>query len=648
MSCRDYFRGYHAELWAVCLCVSWAGAAVSPKAKNLPLPHSAYFAQETARISGQSLAGVSTLPEWRAHRDEYRRQLLETLGLWPMPERTDLKPVITGQLRHPEFTVEKVHFQASPGLYVTANLYLPKTAGKPVPAVLYVCGHARMTTNGVSLGNKTAYQHHGEWFARNGYVCLMIDTLQLGEIEGRHRGTYSEGQWVWNSRGYTPAGVEAWFGIRALDYLVSRPEVDRERIGMTGRSGGGSYTWTVAALDERVRVAAPIAGMTDLRNQVVDGAIEGHCDCMFFVNTYRWDFAQVAALIAPRPLLIGNSDKDTIFPLDGVIRLHEQARRIYQLYGAATNLGLLITEGPHADTQDLQVPVFRWMNRFLKGEQPLIEMAAVKLFPPEQLRVFDHLPEDQINTRIQDLFVPARQLAPDRGDLPAVARVLREKTFRGWPDDVPDVPFRKVNGEKSRDVRFEVYELETQPGINTRLWLLRPTRGKIARVDLAVLDETTWTNSPFAFLWLGPTPAGDDTARYDLASQKGRALAFFVPRGVDPADRPGTPKAMTHWRRRYMLLGQTLDSMRVWDIRCAVRALAALPELRAARVTLRASGTMGINTAYAGLFEPVDKLALTSLPASHNEGPDYLNVLKIWDIPDLLRLLPCEITSANP
>ena len=84
------------------------------------------------------------------------------------------------------------------------------------------------------------------------------------------------------------ASVEAWFGIRALDYLCSRPDVDKERIGMTGRSGGGSYSWTVAALDERVKVVCPIAGITDLQNQVVDGCVEGHCDCMYMINTYRW------------------------------------------------------------------------------------------------------------------------------------------------------------------------------------------------------------------------------------------------------------------------------------------------------------------------------------------------------------------------
>jgi dienelactone hydrolase len=152
--------------------------------------------------------------------------------------------------------------------------------------------------NGVSCGNKTAYQQHGIWFARNGYVCLIIDTLDLGEIPGIHQGTYSEGMWWWNARGYTPAGVETWNAIRALDYLISRPEVDADRIGVTGRSVGGAYSWFLAALDDGVKVMAPVAGMADLQSYVVDGTVDRHCDCMFLVNTYGWDYPLLAALCA--------------------------------------------------------------------------------------------------------------------------------------------------------------------------------------------------------------------------------------------------------------------------------------------------------------------------------------------------------------
>ena len=112
---------------------------------------------------------------------------------------------------------------------VVALVGIAKQVEEKLPAILYVCGHGGVKKDGVSYGNKVHYQHHGEWFARNGYVCLTIDTLQLGEIEGIHHGTYNHDMWWWNARGYSSAGVEAWNCIRALDYLETRPEVDADR-----------------------------------------------------------------------------------------------------------------------------------------------------------------------------------------------------------------------------------------------------------------------------------------------------------------------------------------------------------------------------------------------------------------------------------
>jgi dienelactone hydrolase len=616
-----------------------------------------YFRAQTSEVARQCLAEVRSLDDWQARRGEYRRQLLEMLGLWPMPERTDLKPVITGKLEQEDFTVEKLYFQALPQVYVTADLYLPKKLQGPAPTVLYVCGHAQVMTNGVSCGNKAGYQRHAAWFARNGYVCLLIDTLQLGEILGRHHGTYRESRWWWNSRGYTPAGVEAWFGMRALDYLCSRPEVDKERIGMTGRSGGGSYTWTVAALDDRVKVAAPVAGITDLQNQVVDGSIEGHCDCMFFLNTYRWDFPQLAALIAPRPLLIGNSDKDGLFPLDGVVRLYMQTQRIYQLYGKTNQLGLLITEGPHADTQELQLPVFRWLNRFLKGQSPLIEMAAREFFLPDQLRVFDKLPGDQVNTRLEEIFVP-KATPPSASTTPAEAearqadcvKALRQKVFGGWPTE--EVAIKLTPGEHWREngLRCEAYTFDSQPDVILHLLMLRDSKvKKPARILLTVLDAETWTNSPAKWLWLGGgTPEDMARLQKEMRGQK-VALAFTAPRGVEPSQWLSDPKKSVQIRRRYMLLGQTLDSMRVWDIRRAAQAVKALPEFRKTPLCVRAEGQMGVNAAYAALFEPaIQKLELEGLPASQAEGPDYLNVLKVWDLPQLCEALAGRAETKNP
>ena len=293
-----------------------------------------YFERESRRVASRTSSLIEEAQDWPSTKATLRRQLFEMLGLQPLPARSPLGARVTGQFERDGVIVEKIVFQSRPGLYVTANFYRPSKADGPLPTILYLCGHGRVKIDGVSYGNKVHYQHHGSWFARNGYNCLILDTLQLGEIEGEHHGTYRYEKWWWNSRGYTPAGVEAWNSIRALDYLASREEVDSDRIGATGRSGGGAYTFWVAALDERVRVAVPVAGIASMANHVVDGCVEGHCDCMFMVNTYRWDFPLLASLIAPRPLLIVNTDDDRIFPLDGVTDVFSQTRKVYEMLGA--------------------------------------------------------------------------------------------------------------------------------------------------------------------------------------------------------------------------------------------------------------------------------------------------------------------------
>jgi hypothetical protein len=396
---------------------------------------SAYFAAETQMLAERCLAEIETKEDWDAEVDTYRQQLQYMLGLDPMPERTPLQPVITGSHEREGIVVENLHFQSSPGLYVTGNLYRPKTVTDKLPGILYVCGHGRAVKDGISYGNKTYYQHHGAWFARNGYVCLVIDTIQLGEIEGIHHGTYKYKMWWWNTRGYTPAGVEAWNGMRAIDYLQSRPEVDGERIGVTGRSGGGAYSWWIAALDQRVKCAVPVAGITSLKNHVVDGCIEGHCDCMYMVNSHRWDFAQVAALVAPRPLLISNTDKDSIFPLDGVVDVYTKTKRIYDLLGASNKIGLHITEGPHKDTQELRVHAFRWLNRWLKNDDSLITIPAEKLFTLEELRVFKELPADEIVTRIHETFVPRAE--PGEIGTTEHLAFLKQHCFKAWSETSP-------------------------------------------------------------------------------------------------------------------------------------------------------------------------------------------------------------------
>ena len=620
------------------LCLVLPGARVDAAVTT---PLSEYFRLETERIATNAFAGIETRADWVTRQPVLREQLLDMLGLWPMPERTDLKATVTGTLERENVVVERIHFESLPGLYVTANLYRPKQVTGKLPAVLYACGHALVKTNGLSCGNKTAYQHHGIWFARNGYVALLIDTLQLGEIEGVHHGTHRLGQWWWNSRGYSPAGVEAWNGVRALDYLESRPEVDASRMGMTGRSGGGSYTWTTAAIDDRVRVAAPVAGITDLRNQVVDGVIEGHCDCMFFVNRHRWDFGLNAALLAPRPLLIVNTDRDTIFPLDGVQRVHAQVRRIYDLVGAADRLGLVIGPGPHQDTQDLQVPVFRWFGRHLKGEETVVREPAEKWFDPRALRVFSELPADERNTRAAGWFPRGESGAPvavgAANAADSVLTLLRARVFAGWPDDDATPP--RVVGQWTGGtdlVRLRGWRIESQPGLTLSLEAIAAGGGPAKRVVLRVLDGAA--RAEWDRLGDGGKAARLASAGSEAGVTNGLVVATFSPRDAGPGGTPAELRQQIQQRRRFMLLGQTLDGMRVWDIRQAVRVLRKVYGERVV-FEIRGGEGMEVSSLLAGLFERgVREVRVPGLPASLRDGPDYLGLLQFGDVPWLRDL----------
>lgn len=655
--------GMTTRLVFVCLLTSLCAQATSPypgktpdTAANRNLQR--YWELRSAEVSASgSLDSIKAAADWTSQQDEARRQLREMLGLDPLPARTDLKPVITGELKGEGFRVEKLHFQSMPGLYVTANLYLPdRKIDKPLPTILYVCGHGGVKKDGVSFGNKTSYHHHGIWFAHHDYACLIIDTLQLGEIEGEHHGTYNLNKWWWMARGYTSAGVEAWNCMRALDYLETRPEVDAKRCGVTGRSGGGAYSWWIAALDERIAAAAPTAGITTMKNHVADGCVEGHCDCMFMVNTYRWDFDRVAALVAPRPLLIVNTDKDPIFPIDGVFHLYQSTRRLYDLLGKEGNIGLQVAEGPHKDLQPLNTGAFHWFERFLKGADPMAttDEAAKKSLQPEQLKVFAELPADQHNTKIDHEFVPLAKTSnapPSQGEWShqrdAWMQALKDKAFRAWPTNAGAVSTRLVETISNDGVTMSAYDFTSQEPFQLRLFIAHREGLKPEELDLIalhVLDEEGWQSfaseysSRFAKLFDGTVSEKPDDAAFEsekkmLAAQKW-AMGYIAPRGVGLTAWTGDAKPQTQRLRRFYLLGETKDSTQVWDIRRAVQAVRSLAGFDKTKLWLASGGTMGVNTLYASLFEDnIARLDLNAPSSSHMDGPVYLNVLRYLDIP---------------
>lgn len=595
----------------------------------------AYLAQETKKLSARYAEDITSLEAWQAKRPQYVEEYFHMLGLSPLPERTPLKATITGTLERDGYFVDLLHYQSRPRLYVTANLYRPASVkqGEKLPAVLYVCGHSGRGRN----GNKVAYQSHGIWLARHGYVCLVLDTLQLGEIAAKHHGTYNLERWWWHSRGYTPAGVEAWNGIRGIDYLLSRDDVDPERIAVTGISGGGAATFWIAAADERVKVAVPVSGMADLESYVSNRVINGHCDCMFLYNTFQWPWTRIAGLIAPRPLLFVNSDQDPIFPMDANDRIIARLERLYSLHEASDRVDAVVSVGGHAYRRDIRQAAFRFINAHLKGvatpvtdsERDIVSEGrdpGAYPIPPEKLRVFptdDDLPVDQLNTTIDEHFVPIAQPAlPEAGKLQSwqdkLRSELRRLSFAYFPETIPAARRLEADGNAER--------MQSEESI---AFTLRPADAKPASGKTVVL------------VVLGEDEAGMKPA-WAAQHAEHASIVYCEPRGIG-ATRWTRKNPPNYVERSHALLGRTVDAGRVWDVIAAARYLReSAAGDRPPQIRVVGKGAAGLLGAYAAILsDDIAELTLVEPPATHMApaAPQLLNVLRVGDVPHLLGLV---------
>jgi hypothetical protein len=425
-----------------------------------------------------------------------------------------------------------------------------------------------------------------------------------------------------------------------------------------------------------VQAAVPVAGIADLYSHLCEGdvprlakgVISGHCDCMYMVNSYRWDFPMVAALIAPRPLLLGNSDADEIFPVGGYRRIAEKVRKVYKLYGAEEKFQLLETKGPHKDTPELRIGINKWMNRWLKNDTTTeVKDDLPPLLKPQQLKVLEKLPEWRVNETIHESFVKVVRIEQPSNAMVArewwsqkkleLLASLKEKVFSGWPQNPPDLK-AKVAADLTHDgVRLRAIDFVSEEQIELRLFVMTAAKNeKPGEIILSVLDEDGWGR------WcegLGPEFA--DTLQVRRRPKLDKALfvqnrsvmetqkiafAAIAPRGIGVtrwAESGGFEDSMI--RRRFALLGQTLDGQRVWDVRRSIQTMLAQPDLRVNQLTIQGEREAAQIALFAGLLEPaVTNFDLWHIPATFREGATFLNVLKILDVPQAVALaLPRKI-----
>ena len=261
----------------------------APKKQAPILCRGHYHSEAEAIKQLQRMAATyANLEEWKDRAARIRKQILVGADLYPLPKRTPLKPIIKNKRTHKGYTVEAAAFEARPGFYVYGNLYRPTGRKGKRPVILCPHGHARGPSGGRLRPDQ---QHRCATLARMGAVVFSYDMIGFGD--SLHLG--------WNHNHKQALTLQTWSSIRALDFVQSLPDVDPERIGVTGCSGGGTQTFLLTAVDDRVKVAVPVV--------MVSAHFFGGCHCESGMPIHKTaeletNNAEIAALAAPRPLLL--------------------------------------------------------------------------------------------------------------------------------------------------------------------------------------------------------------------------------------------------------------------------------------------------------------------------------------------------------
>ncbi len=590
--------------------------------------------RQARQISSSSLAAPMTPDQWRATAAQRRRMWHEMLGLLPMPERTPLEAAVTGTLDRGDYVVEKIYFQSVPGAYVFGNLYRPAKISGRLPAVLYLCGHSKGKVN-------PPYQANPRWFGQHGYVALVLDPIQLGESQGFHHGTYRGERWDWPSRGYTPAGTEVWNAMRALDYLETRPDVDRERMGVTGLSGGGVISWCLGAADERVKAVVPVCQSGSIEHVVVDRATDGHCDCAFWINYYRWCWPDIGALIAPRAFLIASGSEDVLWRPYGYRDAAERIRKQYAALGVPEKFDLVEDLAPHGYTPRLRKAIFAWFNKHLKGDSSPVEDDVTEYVEPEEnLLVFGGRKPENDRMRQIDTILVKRADPPQIDDKAhwrayqeAALKKLRELTFRHIPSrQDPFVREWRADGSDKGGTCFATCVFDTSDGLTLRMRTARPGDAPwpVPTVAFAIQPEARST-----FTGGGPSkpavPPGTATAGVEVRNTGATSVG---------------PGYLWTLRRVYPLLGQTLPERQVHDLLAGIEIMRRTDYT--GPVTLYGQGPAAVLAIYAAVLDPqVAEVILDGPPESHADPqtPEFLGILRVGDLPRNLALVhPRPIT----
>ena len=603
----------------------------------------------------------SSADDVRRRKAYLRERMVRALG--GFPERMPLKARTVGVLKRNGYKIEKIVFESQPRFYVTANLYLPTTGQPPFPGVLFPLGHER--------GGKS----NATWrqvlvtLARRGYVGMTWDPIGQGERVQLFDVDFEEAKVANSTTEHSILGVQCllagdlvarytiWDGIRALDYLLSRQEVDPARIACTGNSGGGTHTAYLAALDDRIQVAMPSCYLTSWGRLLETIGPQDAEQCLPPWLKDGLDHADFVDAFAPKPYLILSAIRD-FFSISGARETYREAGRTYTLMGAREKLSMFEADDGHRYIAPRRRAAYSWLGRWLKGredlepEQPIQPESEEDLRSTESGQVVVSLEGETVaslNLKRVEQGRPARPPLSGAQAVTANKELMRRdvRELAGFSPQASRLDVKPFGTIDREGYSIEKLIYESEPGILTPALLFVP-RGEGRH------PAVIYVNGDGKAAGAGPGGEVEQLVR------RGFVVLAIDARGTgETRPLPNDEQAREVYRffghydsaMTALLVGKTLVGMRAEDVSRGVDLLVSRPEVDRERIYgfgVEAGATVLLHEAV--MDDRLKKVALEGMLESYESVVMYHlqrdvlesaipGVLKEYDLPDLVAAL---------
>lgn len=610
----------------------------------------------------QAIAALKTAEDVKKRQAELKAKFLEALG--DLPERTPLNPVVTGKHQGPGYRVERVIYESRPSHHVTALFYLPDPLpSAKVPGVLLPCGH---DTNGKLADS---YQRASILLARYGMAVLCYDPIGQGErsqlVDAMGKRQIQGGVYEHTLIGAgalligrSAASYRIWDGLRSLDYLTSRPEVDGGRIGCTGCSGGGTLTSYLMALDDRIVAAAPSCYITSLERLFATIGPQDAEQNITGQVAFGMEHADYLTMRAPKPTLICAATRD-FFDIQGTWTSFREAKQLYGILGHGDRVDLFEYNTPHGYPRPQREAIVRFMRRWLLDKNDSPEEGDVAVSKDQELWC------TRTGQVLEDLKgKSAFHLNAEREDELAG---LRKKAERNADDLRKEV--RKRIGQ-GLNWEFKVKELKTvdRDGYEIRKLVYEPESG--IQVPALHFRSKESASAPIIIYVHGQGKAADASVSGPIEKlvKAGNQVLAVDPRGIGETQPAGKP---SQWSKYFgsdaseaflsLHLDRPLLGQRVSDVLGVCETVLRDPTTMKNEIHIIGIGTAGPIALHAAALEPrIKRVTLEQSPLSWSSvvrtpisysqlGNVVPGALKGYDLPDLTALVaPRPLTIRRP